>query len=151
MKNVIVLLLTIVGFCSASQANQKVYECMAAVDLGDGTTTKLGISVFGAPTGFGYQFESKLTGSSDDTQILPTKKEFSTPQFVSEFVTVPSIIQALNLSNAQLASVQNINIYTAGNFDDDAAGVKAIELLDANLKIIAKGMFFGWAGIHKCQ
>ncbi len=149
MKHVLFLMLLVLVNASTSLANQPVYECNTNLDMGDGTTIALGISV--EQSANGNTFQSKLVGTADDTQIIPTEKNSAPISQVNQFTGVSSIINELNLSSQQLASVKTVNIYTVGSFDEDASGVKAIELLDANSNVLAKGMFFGWAGIHKCK
>lgn len=64
---------------------------------------------------------------------------------------VSDVLKVAGLDPVQRASIQKVKVYTTGNFDDDAAGVRAVEFSDVNGLAVAKGMFFGWAGPHICD
>ena len=64
---------------------------------------------------------------------------------------VSSILSTTTLTSLEIATIASVVIYTEGNFDDDAAGVRGAEFLDAGNVVLANGMFFGWAGPFACE
>lgn len=91
-----------------------------------------------------YLFGTGVVGASPVVLERLTKNEASKDGSVS------MIVSHLRLTPAQWAKVQSVEVYTSGNFDDDLAGVKGINLLGRDHKIVKKGMFFGWAGPQRC-
>jgi len=95
-------------------------------------------------------FVSTLNGASDPSPQPTVFQDLSLADGL-QVGGVSSVLEVANLDPVQRAAVQKVRVYTAGNFDDDAAGVRAVEFSDANGLAIAKGMFFGWAGPHICD
>jgi hypothetical protein len=89
---------------------------------------------------------SQLEGSSDTSLIL-TEKQVLAASDAASMVGVPHIMNTIGITQADFAQAV---IYTAGNFDDDAAGVRAVEFQDENGQVMKSGMFFGWAGPFEC-
>ncbi len=95
-------------------------------------------------------FVSTLNGASDPA---PQSTVFQDLTLVDGLKVggVSSVLEVANLDPVQRAAVQKVKVYSTGNFDDDAAGVRAVEFSDVNGLAVAKGMFFGWAGPHICD
>jgi hypothetical protein len=90
---------------------------------------------------------SQLTGSSDNS-LIETMKETLTS---AEAVQVGGVVQIMNTLGLSQNDFSQAVIYTAGNFDDDVAGVRGVEFQDANGHKVNSGMFFGWAGPMGCE
>ncbi|MBN8540475.1 MAG: hypothetical protein J0L82_08815 [Deltaproteobacteria bacterium] len=95
-------------------------------------------------------FVSTLKGATDPSPRSTVFQNLSLADGL-QVGGVSSVLDVANLDPVQRAAVQKVKVYTTGNFDDDAAGVRAIEYSDVNGLAIAKGMFFGWAGPHICD
>ncbi len=63
---------------------------------------------------------------------------------------ISQIVSHLKMTPADLAKISSVEVFTTGNFDDDAAGVRGANFYSKNSLIVKKGMFFGWAGAQKC-
>jgi hypothetical protein len=97
-----------------------------------------------------FEDESLLTqliGSSDSSPLETMKETFTS----TDAVQVGGVVQIMNTIGLSQNDFSQAVIYTAGNFDDDAAGVRGVEFQDANGHKVTSGMFFGWAGPMGCE
>ena len=134
----LVLLFSVLSF--SAQANVLKFDCQNEFE-----NTKFGMSVIQEnQTLKAYWFGTGVIGPSEVTLEVLSKNEALKASGVS------NILAVLKLTPTQWSKVQTVEVYTSGNFDDDLAGVKGINLLTKNNKLVNKGMFFGWAGPQKC-
>ncbi|MDZ4084923.1 MAG: hypothetical protein U1E10_18415 [Bdellovibrionales bacterium] len=131
-------------------AQTVVFDCQKKMDISEDPAApeviEFGITVVETAG----TFVSTLKGTSDPApqqtvfQLLPRSDAFLVGG-------VSHVLEAIGLDPAQRAAINTVKIYTTGNFDDDAAGVRAADFLDINGTSLAKGMFFGWGGPHQCD
>lgn len=123
-----------------AQANVLRFECQNEYE-----NTKFGMYVLQEnQTLKAYTFGTGIVGASEVTlDVLSRNDSLKVPG-------VSHILSELKVTNTEWINVHTVEVYTSGNFDDDAAGVRAINLLTKDNKLIKKGMFFGWAGPQKC-
>ncbi len=124
----------------SAQANVLRFECQNEYE-----DTKFGMYVLEENQILkAYLFGTGIVGASDVTlEALSKNDSLKVPG-------VSLILSELKVTNTEWTNVHTVEVYTSGNFDDDAAGVRAINLLTKDNKLIKKGMFFGWAGVQKC-
>ena len=133
-----------------ANAQAVVFDCQKKMGISDDPAApeviEFGITIFEAAG----TFTSTLKGTSDPTpqqtvfQLLPRADALLVGG-------VSHVLEAIGLDAAQRAAIDTVKVYTAGNFDDDAAGVRAAEFFDVSGAGLAKGMFFGWGGPQKCD
>lgn len=127
-----------------------VFDCQKRMDIsGDPTAPEwieFGITVV-ETAGL---YESLLRGTSDPAPQLTVFQNLALADGL-QVGGVSSVLDVAKLDPVQRAAVHKVKVYTTGNFDDDAAGVRAVEFSDVNGRSVVKGMFFGWAGPHVCD
>ncbi len=64
---------------------------------------------------------------------------------------IRDIVEKVQFNAQEWANVDQVVIFTYGNFEDDAAGVRGVNFLDSHKSIVKKGMYFGWAGPVSCN
>ena len=146
MRSVFSLMVVLFSVASAHANPQVVFDCKGELAI-DATETELvGITV----QFDGAEYRSVLIGSLD-TSAQPTS-------FVREPIAaarnrfgVSQILRVSGLSLAELATIQDVKIYTVGNFDDAAAGARAAEFLDGSGNPVTRGISFGAQGAIRCQ
>lgn len=133
-----------------ASAQAVVFDCQKRMDIsGDPAAPEwieFGITVVET----GGKFVSTLKGATDPSPRSTVFQDLSLADGL-QVGGVSDVLEVANLDPAQRASVQKVKVYTTGNFDDDAAGVRAVEFSDVSGLVLAKGMFFGWAGPHICD
>ncbi len=137
MKMMSLILLTM--FVSA-HANVLKFDCQ-----NDYEGTAFGMSVIEEnKTLKAYVFGTGITGSTEvDYRVLDKNSALTVPG-------ISHIVSRLNMSATTFNKIKTVEIFTSGNFDDDAAGVRGAHFLSKDGKLLKKGMFFGWAGPQKC-
>lgn len=134
----------------AATAGNVVFDCQKKLDVsGDPSAPEwvnFGITV----TEYGTTYTAILTGGSDPSPQTTTVQSLALADAL-KVGGVSDVLSASNITPANRAKITTVKVYTTGNFDDDAAGVRAAEFLDSNDASLAKGMFFGWAGPHLCD
>lgn len=142
---------TSLGLISQNASAQAVvFECQKRMDIsGDPDAPEwieFGITVVETAG----NFVSTLKGSSDPAPRATVFQDLNLADGL-KVGGVSNVLKVAGLDPVQRASIQKVKVYTTGNFDDDAAGVRAVEFFDVNGFAVAKGMFFGWAGPQNCD
>lgn len=122
-----------------------VMNCNAKIEIDQGQYDEVGIRVLAKYPGF----VSFLTGSGEPGPIATTLQVVALRDSLKIY-GVQQILSKTNIPRNTQQRIHSVRIYTAGNFDDDLAGVRAAQFLDRNHKLLGSGMFFGWAGPVKC-
>lgn len=146
MKMLVVSIFVLMAISAQAKASSAVFECTATLKIDDNESLSIGITVVQESS----DYISYLVGSSE-TGPLSTLKQTVAPEESLQIGGVKEIITAAKMSPQDFSKVAKVTIYTAGNFDDDAAGVRTAEFIDAKDVVLAKGMFFGWGGPVSCQ
>lgn len=142
--------LSLAMFATNAAAQAVVFDCQKKMDIsGDPAAPEwmeFGMTIVETAG----SFVSTLNGASDPT---PQQTVFQVLAFSDalQVAGVMDVLRATGLASPQRAAIDKVKVYTAGNFDEDAAGVRAAEFLDVSGASLAKGMFFGWAGPHQCD
>lgn len=129
-----------------AQSSIPVFDCNASVQIDATTSEPIGISVVAQ----GSDYFAYLIGATQ-TGPLKTLKQVLPLQDALTVAGVRDILSTTSLTSIDIAKVTSVIIYTEGNFDDDAAGVRKAEFVDAQNVVLANGMFFGWAGPFACK
>jgi hypothetical protein len=131
-------------------AQAVVFDCQKKLDIsGDPAAPEMiefGITIVESAG----KLVSTLKGASDPSPQATVFQDLTLADGL-KVGGVSSVLEVANLDPVQRAAVQKVKVYTTGNFDDDAAGVRAVDFSDVNGLAAAKGMFFGWAGPHICD
>jgi hypothetical protein len=135
----------VVGQANAQSSNV-VFDCRAEIEIDPTDIQKLGMTVEQQ----GADYVSYLVGTSE-AGALETKKQVATYADGLLVAGVREILAETSLSAANRTKISSVVIYTQGNFEDDAAGVRGVAFLDAQDGVLATGMFFGWAGPYACR
>jgi hypothetical protein len=146
MKMTAVLLSLLLGAFSQAQASTLVFKCDSSIMIDQNETAQLGMAV----SAQGSSYTSVLIGTADTAPVETTKQAVSFADSLN-IPGVKNIIAATKLSRKDYSKIAQVEVFTAGNFEDDAAGVRGAQFLDAQGASLASGMFFGWAGAVKCK
>lgn len=146
MKNIVTILFAILisallSVPAMAQSGAVIFKCSSVMQ-----DYKFLMTVFeDGSQSYNSYFEGASFAGPEKTlrQVLPLSEAI-------KLAGVTQLISALELSKEDLKTVTEVHVYTSDNFDDDAAGVRGVVFLQASGRILAKGMFFGWAGPMKC-
>lgn len=145
MKTILTSILLVISFSTLAQAATPVFSCAAKIDIDVNEVAELGMTVVQETSGYvSYLIGSGETGAIETTVVNATLTE------ALQIGGLHNILAATKLSKQDYAKIASVTVYTAGNFEDDAAGVRSAVFADAKGAILAKGMFFGWAGAMSC-
>lgn len=134
------------GLSASAQASTVVFDCQAEIRVDINESEKIGMTVEDQ----GTQFVAHLIGATDPGPFQATK-EVKTLQDAMNVGGVGEILNSVILSPTDQMRVSSAVIYTQGQFDDDLAGVRGVEFTDSQGAVVAKGMYFGWAGPVSCR
>lgn len=122
-----------------------VLDCNAKIEIDQGQYDEVGIKVVVKSS----VFDSYLTGSGETGPIATTLEVVSLRDSL-KINGIQLILSKADIPRNSHQRIHSVYIYTAGNFDDDLAGVRAAKFLDRTHKLLGSGMIFGWAGPVKC-
>lgn len=146
MKMIMALMIsTFVAYSNAQSANV-VFQCSSQLQLDESESMTIGISV----EQDGSAYNSTFVGSGETGKVGTVKQSVSFLESLN-ILGIYQILETANLSAQDQSQIAEVEIYTAGNFDDDLAGVRTAQFINKDGQILAKGMFFGWAGAVSCQ
>lgn len=145
-KILMVFVLFLIGMKANAQSPNIVFECNAEIQIDATETQKIGMTVEVQ----GVRYVAYLIGATQPGPVATSKQVLSLPDGI-RVGGVREILSKVSLSSSDRLKVESVVIYNQGNFDDDAAGVRAVEFVDALGVVLAKGMFFGWAGPVACS
>ncbi len=143
MKRLMVPIILAMALSAHAQTSNVVFECKSVLSADQNETINIGIKVV-EKSG---QLVSYLVGSGEQRPIATVKQIVT----LKSALQVGGVQQILKTTGLNPATIRNVIIYTAGNFDDDAAGVRTAEFLDKKNQVRGSGMFFGWGGPVSCQ
>lgn len=129
-----------------AQSSTPVFNCNASVQIDATTSEPIGLSVVSQ----GADYFAYLIGATQPGPLM-TVKQVLPYQDAMKVGGVREILATASLTSVNISKITSVVIYTEGNFDDDAAGVRAAEFVDAQNTALTKGMFFGWAGPFACK
>lgn len=126
-----------------------VLDCKAQIVIDEEETLNVGMQVLQTADG---KYFSYLKGSSLPEDV-PQETDFLTllPEEALKINGVLQVLSKTSLTRDDYQKLDHVMIYTTGNFDDDAAGVRGVAFMDTTGNLKASGMFFGWGGPHACQ
>ncbi len=147
------IFMLILGFVSSSAVDianaatpTVVFDCLSEVEIDIGEIEEVRMTVESR----GADFVAYLVGTSQPGPF-PASKQVLPLHEGLQAAGIQDILSKFNLSSADRSKIDSVVVYTQGNFDDDAAGVRGAEFIDSQSGIVAKGMFFGWGGPVVCK
>ena len=146
MKMILVSVLALFVSAQAFAAPTTVFHCTSTLKMGENQSMTLGMTVVQN----GSQLTSYFIGAADNGPAA-TVKQTVLPRKMNDVGGLKEILAATSMSQAEFKNVAQIVVYTTGNFEDDAAGVRAAQFVDKKGATLASGMFFGWGGALNCQ
>ncbi len=135
-----------VANAKAQSSSVVVFDCNAEIQIDVGQTQRIGMRIETS----GSSYVAYFVGANVPGPLAATRQDLP----VQDGLKVPGVSHILlktPLTKADQSKITSVVVYSQGNFDDDAAGVRGAEFRDAKGYVMATGMFFGWGGPVTCR
>jgi hypothetical protein len=150
MKILMVLFTAFLGMTANAKSSNVVFDCKAEIRIDINETQEIGMTVESTVESRGTDYVAHLIGATQPGPFATSKQVLVFHDGI-RVGGIRAILSKVSLSSAERLQITSVVIYTQGNFDDDLAGVRGVEFVDAQNGVLARGMFFGWGGPVACR